>query len=91
MILDPRIDRCIVWFTNKPKVQVINGSPKECIDRVIEYVTRYEFNETKNENLLVQWCDIKLDVSGCAGKVYAERFKKYGIKFDVIKYVDDIV
>lgn len=91
MNLDPRIDRCIIWFIDKCKVQIINGTPLECINRIVKYALKSEFNERKQENMLMQWCNIRLDTSGSVGKLYAEQFKKYGIKFDIVKYVNDIL
>ena len=91
MIIDPRIDRCIIWFLDKPKFQYINGAPGECVNRIVKYATRYEVDEETKEEKRIQWCPIKLDTTGCAGKTYADHFRENKIEFEVVKFVTDIL
>lgn len=92
MIIDPRVDRCIIWFINKPKVQIINGSPKECIDRIIRYATKIEADEETGEEKRIQIYPIRLDTTGgYAGKVYADHLRENKIEFEVVKFVTDLI
>jgi len=87
MIIDPGRSGCTIWFLNKSKMQVINGTPEECVDRVVKFVLD---KETKIEEK-VQWCKIRLDTSGGIGKLYADIFRDKGIEFDAVKIVMDIL
>jgi len=91
MIIDPGRNSCTIWFVNKSKMQTINGTPKECVDRIVKYAIKKVLNkETKIEEK-VQWCKIRLDTSGCVGKLYADIFRDKGIEFDAVKIVMDVV
>lgn len=86
MIIDPRRNNCTIWFLNKSKVQSINGNPEECVNRIIKYATK----EGKTEKI-IQWCKIRLDVTGSVGKYYAELFRDKGIEFEAVKIVTDVL
>ncbi|AHF08577.1 hypothetical protein [Desulfitobacterium metallireducens] len=91
MIIDPRVSGCFIWFMDKSKVQYINGSPKKCVDRIIKYATKLEIDEEIKENKRIQWCPIRIDLSGSVGKTYAKYLQENKIKFDVAKWVTDII
>jgi len=91
MIIDPGRNGCKIWFINKSKMQTINGTPEECIDRIIKYAVKFVLDkETKIEEK-VQWCKIRLDTSGSVGKFYADLFRDKDVEFEAIKIVMDVV
>ena len=91
MIIDPGRSGCTIWFLNKSKLQVINGTPEECVNRIGKYAIKYILNEETKIEEKVQWCKIRLDTSGGIGKLYADLFRDKGIEFDAVKIVMDIL
>jgi len=91
MIIDPRRNNCIIWFVNKSKRQSIVGTPEECVDRIVKYATKNVMDKGTGKEERLQWCKIRLDVTGSIGKLYADYFREKGIKFDAVKFVTDVV
>jgi len=91
MIIDPRKSNCIIWFMNKSKMQSLNGKPEECVNRIVKYATKYVLDKETKEDKIVQWCKIRLDVTGSVGKLYADLFREKGIEFEAVKIVLDIL
>jgi len=91
MIIDPGRNSCTIWFINKSKMQTIVGNPKECVDRIVKYITKIVIDKETGENNIIQWCKIRLDVTGSVGKLYADLFREGGIEFEAVKIVVDIL
>jgi len=91
MIIDPGRNDCTIWFVNKSKMQTINGTPKECVDRIVKYAIKNVLDKESGLSEKVQWCKIRLDTSGCIGKLYADLFRDKGIEFDAVKIVMDVI
>jgi len=91
MIIDPGRNSCTIWFINKSKMQTINGTPKECVDRIVKYVIKHVLDKESGLSEKVQWCKIRLDTSGGIGKLYADIFRDKGIEFNAVKIVMDVV
>jgi len=91
MIIDPRKSNCIIWFLNKSKMQSLNGTPEECVDRIIKYATKYVIDKESGVEKIVQWYKIRLDVTGSIGKLYADLFREKEIEFEAVKIVLDVV
>jgi len=91
MIIDPGRNSCKIWLVNKSKMQNINGNPEECVDRIIKYAVKSVLDKESGIEEKVQWCKIRLDVTGSVGKLYADLFRNKGIEFDAVKIVLDVV
>jgi len=91
MIIDPRKSNCVIWFLNKSKMQSLNGTPEECVNRIIKYSTKYVLDKETKEDKIVQWCKIRLDTSGGIGKLYGDLFREKEIEFEAVKIVLDIL
>ena len=91
MIIDPGRTGCTVWFINKSKMQSINGTPEECVDRIVKYAIKNVLDKESGLSEKVQLCKIRLDTSGGIGKLYADIFRDKGIEFDAVKIVMDVV
>lgn len=72
-------------------MQTIVGNPKECVNRIFKYITKNVIDKETGENKIVQWCKIRLDVTGSVGKLYADLFRERSIEFDAVKIVMDIL
>jgi hypothetical protein len=77
MIIDPDRQGCTIWFGDK--VQHIDGTPEQCCDKIINFITRL-YKDKYGVLCREQIYDIKLDITGI-GRVYAEYFVRCDIEF----------